>query len=185
MKKFIMLLVLGILVVLPIKVRGFAIDITNDKTSKTRCEESELCEDGDYCVSNCVIYIKDNTDGIVDPITLVIRPKLSTTEVSDITAADGFSFSGSASAAVFTPTSPVGVTDKEFKIASFKLTYPVGTDCSWSVGFTEEEIVEVPKPTPNQPSTGVSLPVAILIGGAALAVITYTMTNKNKKMYKI
>ena len=188
MKKNILLLVIGVLVILPFSVKAYAIDITNDEaTSKTKCVTLQ-CDNGDgNCVNQCEIYIKDNTTGITDPITIVIKPDHNTEVISDITAADGFTFSGTADSAVFTPTSPLGITDTNFKLASYKVTYPRGTDCGLSIGFSTSEIkpVPTPTPTPEPPHTGVSLPVVVLVGALGLAVLSYAVTNKNKKMYKI
>ena len=187
MKKNILLLVIGVLVILPFSVRAYAIDISSDEaTSKTKCVTIQCDNGSGNCVNQCEIYIKDNTEGITDPINIVLKPKYTELVISDIVAADGFTFSGTASSAVFTPSSPLGVTDTSFKLASYKVTYPKGVDCSIDIGFTTEEVVPVPTPTtPSQPNTGVSLPVVILASALGLAVISYSVTNKNKKMYKI
>ena len=187
MKKNVLLLVIGILVMLPFGVKAYSIDITNDESSKSKCVKvADECTNG-KCVSRCEIYIKDNTTPLTSAITIILKPDYDTLVISDITAADGFTYSGDTATAVFTPTDPLGVTATSFKLASYTVTYPEGTDCSMSIGLSTEEVVPVPTPdpVPNPPHTGVSLPVVVLIGALGISVITYAMTNKNKKMYKI
>ena len=86
------------------------------------------------------------------------------------------------------PAKNGGVIDESFLLANVTLTYAKGVDCTLLMSFEGTNITitqEQEQTQEPQPNTGVSLPVVVLIGGAACAVLLYSITNKNKKMYKI
>ena len=179
MKKFIMLLVLGVLMFLPMRAMALSFAIDEDKLSCTDCEET-----GDQCVTICTVAIKDSTETL-EEIVLSIVPATGVT-ISDITPFGNWTFSGSYSSATF--TNLLGETNSAFTLFTFKQTFDKSiTDCSPMIRLVDgkEYIVPVPEPTEEPAKTGVSLPVVILVGGAVLAITLYTITNKNKKMYKI
>lgn len=188
MKKFITLLVLGVLI-LPLSVKAFAID-----QDRTKCEKLE-CGTGDTeCSSVCTIYINENTDAL-QSISLSITTQDRAT-VTEIIPEEQWTYSGTYSSATFTAVDPLGVTDSSFKLFTLKQTYPKDIEnCDILVDLTNGSTITIPVDPPDEPecqagdpncpNTGVSLPVIVLAGGAVLAITLYSLTNKNKKMYKI
>ncbi len=179
MKKFFMLLVVGILL-LPMAAKALSFEIDAREDSCTECTEPV---DG-VCTTICTIYIKNNTGGLGE-IKLEIVPASGVT-ISDVTTFEGWTYSGTLNNAVFQSLLPVD--ESSFALATFKQTFSSSIeDCSPTIRLEDgkEYPIPTPEPTPEPPHTGVSLPVVILLGGAVLAITLYTITNKNKKMYKI
>lgn len=180
MKKFISLLVLGVLLLVPIGAKALSFEIDVREDSCTECTEPV---DG-VCTTICTIAIKNNS-GDLGEVKLQIIPATGVT-ISEVTAANGWTYSGTISDATFQSLLPVS--DSAFTLATFKQTFSSSVeDCSPTIRLEDgkEYQIPTPEPTPNPPHTGVSLPVVILIGGVVVAITLYTITNKNKKMYKI
>ena len=177
MKRFISLLVIGVLLLLPIGAKALSFGIEGS------CGECDEATEG-ICTTTCTIIVNNNT-GDLGEVKVKITPATGVT-ISEVTAASGWTYSGTIDEAYFQALLPVS--ESKFTLATFKQTFSKSIqDCSPTIELEDGKtyIVPTPEPKPDQPNTGVSLPMVILIGGAAVAVVLYSVTNKNKKMYKI
>lgn len=147
------------------------------------------------CTSTCTVKVSGNTTALSSVQAQLNFASSDGITVKNITPGDGWTKIAPAGSEVEVNGTPVsisfassGVSTSDFTLVTFTLELEsADVDCSLSlnvngVEYKYEEETEIKT---ENPSTGASLPIALVGVGAVGAVIIYSVTKKNKKMYKI
>ncbi len=157
-----------------------------------KCDKSCPTEEG-KCTSTCKITIEENTSSLTS-FTATLEIAGDGVSVTSFTGGDGWTVVTPQINGNLTEKSiPVSliattaITDSNFTLATFTLELESSaTDCSIKIANPStgsEKTIEIEKTTETK--TGASLPIAIIGCGLVGAVVIYSVTKKNKKMYKI
>ena len=158
---------------------------------KTKCEKSCPTENG-TCTSTCTITVEGNT-ATMTTFTGNLEVVGTGVTVKSFTAGEGWQKVSPTDTELANSTIPIsfvaasGITSSNFTLATITLEIEsAATDCSLrlknpSVG--SEITVEIK--TTTETKTGAALPIAIIGCGVIGAGVIYSVTKKNKKMYKI
>lgn len=156
-----------------------------------KCDKSCPTKDG-KCTSTCTISVQGNTSTLTTfESTLVISGDGVT--VKSFTAGDGWTKVSPTDSDLSGTSIPVnliatnGITAANFTLATFTLELESSaTDCSLKISnptIGSEVTYEVK--TVTETKTGAALPIAIIAFGLVGSGVIYSVTKKNKKMYKI
>ena len=156
-----------------------------------KCDKSCTTENG-KCTATCTISVEGNNTTLTS-----FQTELQITgdgvTVKSFTASDGWTkvsptdteLSGKAIPVSLVSTE--GVKTENFTLATFTLELESSaTDCSLKISnpsIGSEITIEIE--TTTETKTGAALPIAIIAFGAVGAGVIYSVTKKNKKMYKI
>lgn len=159
------------------------------------CSKSKSCPESGKCTSTCTVKVSGNTTALSSVQAQLNFASSDGITVKNITPGDGWTKVAPAGSEVEVNGTPVsisfassGVSTSVFTLVTFTLELEsADVDCSLSlnvngVEYKYEEETEIKT---ENPSTGASLPIALVGVGAVGAVIIYSVTKKNKKMYKI
>ena len=184
-------LVVGLIIALPYAVK--AGEITFD--AKKNCETPDA--EG-YCSTAVTLGMKDNT-GSLNNVEITISFNSSEVKFGSFTGQNGWENMGDTSITnktiklKFTNLSG-DVTSSTTTFGTFVYKYPstlTDSDCSATINGVSVETTTTTETTTTEtketvnPSTGVSLPVVILVSGLAIAGVVYYVSKRNTKMYKI
>ena len=183
-KKFIRFIALVMaIVIMPMGVNATSLD---NKCSKS-CPTSE-----GKCTSTCTISVKDNNATMTTfQANLVVVGEGAT--ITSFTPGDGWTKVSPTDSDLANSTIPInfvstdGVTESNFTLATITLELESSAaDCSLrltnpSVGNEVTVTIE----TTTETKTGAALPIAIIGCGVIGAGVIYSVTKKNKKIYKI
>ena len=188
MKKYLSILVMAILLLVPLK-NAKAVGVVNPESN---------CEDLDNDMRRCVIVIEDAADEEEIIFTLTEQGGADIQEIvasseSSWTVKDAKETStGVWTVVISSPESANGQED------AFIMTYKKSgqTGCKISISAKNGNTVETPTPTEptptspdnppdDNPQTGATIPYVTFGAIALLAVGTYFATRKKSKMYKI
>ena len=177
MKRFLGIVFLSLFIIVPAKVSA-AYSVDTSKGCEKNCEAS-----AEYCESTCTIGIKNNTEALSQlNISLEVGEGVTIKAINTLNGWENLT--GTSSKAQFITTSGE-VSAESFDVAKVVLQYKEGVDCSLNVSVDGKEVTTVETTETKTVSTGASLPIIILIGGAVAAVSIYYVSKKNSKMYKI
>lgn len=157
----------------------------------TKCEKSCPTEGG-KCTSTCKITVEGNTTSMTS-FTADLQVVGNGVTVTSLTPGDGWQKVAPTDTELKGSNIPInfvsatGVTTADFTLATITLEIESSAaDCSLklanpSVG--SEVTIEIE--TTTETKTGAALPIAIIGCGIIGAGLIYSVTKKNKKMYKI
>ena len=167
-------------------------EVTFDATKN--CETPDA--DG-YCSTSVVLGMKDITSALND-VEITINFNSSEVVYGSFKGQNGWENVGETSiknkTIKLTFKNVNGdVTSSTTTFGTFVFKYPstlTDLDCSATINGVTIKTTETTTETTEKketvnPSTGVSLPVAILVCGAAVAGVVYYVSKRNTKMYKI
>ena len=185
MKKFISFIALVIaIIIVPMGAKA--------ATIVPKCEKSCPTEGG-KCTSTCKINVEGNTTEI-NSFSATLQVLGNGVTVKSLTPGDGWqkvSPSDAELAGTSIPLSLIAnngnITASNFTLATFTLELESSAaDCSLKVtnpSIGSEVTIEIE--TTTETKTGAALPIAIIGCGVIGAGLIYSVTKKNKKMYKI
>lgn len=179
MKKFLSIVALSMLLLIPMGVKGLAIE-----TAGSTCEKKAECPDDDgYCYATCTVRVTGNTISLS-----AIQWQINLTEGIELYGEINAIPTG---ATVTTGTSTsvnilfgTPITDSAFDLASYEIRYTKDGGCAHTVSL-DGVSYNMTTTTTGTVSTGATLPIAIIACGVAAVGVIYIATKKNKKMYKI
>ena len=156
-----------------------------------KCDKSCPTEDG-KCTATCTISVQGNTSTLTTFTSEVLITGDGVT-VKSFDAGDGWTKVSPTDTELSGKSIPVslvstdGVKAENFTLATFTLELESSAaDCSLKISnpsVGSEVTVEIE--TTTETKTGAALPIAIIVFGAVGAGVIYSVTKKNKKMYKI
>ena len=156
-----------------------------------KCEKSCPTEGG-KCTQTCKINVEGN-DTSLTTVTAQLNISGSGVTVKSFDAGDGWQVVSPTSTEMSGTSIPIslvsttGISSANFTLATFTLEVESSTtDCSLKISnpsIGSEVTVEVE--TTTETKTGATLPLAIVGCGLVGVVVIYSLTKKNKKMYKI
>lgn len=156
-----------------------------------KCEKSCPTENG-KCTSACKLTVEGNTQTLTS-FEAELQLAGSGVTVKDFKVGDGWTkvsptdteLAGTKIPISFVSTD--GVSAENFVLATFTLELDSATtDCSLTVSKpTVGSEVTIEIETTTETKTGAALPIAIIAVGVVGATVIYSVTKKNKKMYKI
>ena len=151
------------------------------------CEKSCPTENG-KCEQTCKINITGNKESFTLLVpTLTLTGDADKVTVKSVSGADGWTASQTrnGNTVTFNFIATTAVTASDFTLGTFVLELEdASVNCSGTFKLSDAE-VEITTTTTETVSTGTTLPLVILACGAGIAVITYIVSNKNKRLYKI
>ena len=178
MKRFLGIVILSLFFVIPAKVSAaYTVDVSKG------CEKNCNVTESGYCENTCTIGITDNTESLTS-LNLDLQVGEGVTIKAINTESGWENLTGTSANAQFITTGNA-VTASSFDLAKIVLQYKAGVDCSLKVNIDGKETKTVQTTETKTVSTGASLPIILLIGGAVAAVSIYFVSKKNSKMYKI
>ena len=184
MKKFISFIALVMaIVIIPMGVDAASI--------VPKCEKSCPTEGG-KCTSTCKINVEGNTAEI-NSFSATLEIVGSGVTVKSLTPGDGWQKISPSDAELSGTSIPLSliasnnITASNFTLATFTLEIESSAaDCSLRISNpTTGSEVTVEIETTTETKTGAALPIAIIGCGVIGAGLIYSVTKKNKKMYKI
>lgn len=183
MKKLLSFLAIGVVAILPMSASALKLDWD--------CAKSCRNEDTGKCEQTCKIYVTENTslaDLTVTDVTLTLTGDADKVTLKSVTPAnDDFNVESSRDGDVismkFTNLTEIKTSKVELGTLVLELE-DSAVNCSGTFKLEGVEY-EMTVEEPDEPSTGVSLPIAILACGVGAAAVIYFVSKKNKKMYKI
>lgn len=179
--KGMLLSVLGVVLFMPVMAKAIGFDLA--------CGKAELCDNG-KCKQTCTVTVTGNT-GLAENTTVSGKVTLTNPTGTKITAikTDETKFLSesnfSTNPATLKFTSFAAISDSSFTLATITVETTQNQDCS--LEFELEGVTKKvdPNPTPENPKTGATMPIAIISTGALAAAAIYLTTRKNTKLYKI
>lgn len=178
MKKFLSIVALSMLLLIPLGAKAMTIQPIGSS-----CEKDTECPDDDgYCYATCGVKITGNTTSL-NAIEWQINVPTGV-EVVEVNATPTGATVASGTSTSVNILFGTPITDSEFNLATYRIKYTKDVDCSHTIslnGVTTNMTVE----TTTTVSTGASLPIVIIACGVAAVGVIYIATKKNKKMYKI
>ena len=158
---------------------------------KLGCEKSCPTEDG-KCTSVCTVKAEGNTSALSE-FNGTLEVVGDGVKVTSLTPGTGWMKISPTDTELNSKTIPLNFTanpaisDNSFLLMTVNLELESSaTDCSLKLYNAKMDIVtETTVETTTTTKTGASLPVVIIAGGAIVAIAIYTVTKKNKKLYKI
>ena len=159
---------------------------------KFDCDKSCPTEDG-KCTATCQVKVENPEAKDFSIINGKINIASDGVKITKFTAGSGWT--------PITPSATDSLDGKELNVSLsanpsinssefilFSLNLEIeNKDVDCSLAFTPEgsTTIETTIETTTTTKTGASLPVVIIAGGAIVAIAIYTVTKKNKKLYKI
>lgn len=182
--------VVGLIVVMPFAVKANELTFSSEK----KCEAPDA--EG-YCYMSVVIGMKD-ISGELNDVEVKITFNSSEVKYDSFIGQNAWENMGDTSIAnkainlKFTNING-NFTGSTTTFGTFVYKYPStlsDLDCSAEISYlgkkvTTTETTTTTTTTVSNPSTGVSLPLAILAGGLVIAGVVYYVSKRNTKMYKI
>lgn len=180
LKKLLGVIALSMVLLLPVNASAASIN--------PKCEKSCPTENG-KCTSVCTISVAGNTGSLTEfGATLeIVGDGVTVTKITPGTGWINLTESISGKSIPLKFQASTAITTSDFVLATINLELESSaTNCSLkltspTVGTEVTTVIE----TTTETKTGATLPLAIIACGAVAAVVIYSATKKNKKMYKI
>lgn len=145
------------------------------------CDNKNCTVNGDgSCTRTCTIKVAENTGELnLANVSLAIENLGNGVTIESVVPGTGWELLSGTSPELSLAANP-SVTASNFTLATITLKIAnQDVNCSLSITNNSMNLIV------DNPKTGDVLPMAILIGGAGIALIAYMAVRKNTKLYKI
>ncbi len=180
MKKFLSFWLVGVLGVLLLMPSALAATKV-----KFECDKNCTVDADGMCTKTCTFGLTGNTEAITEFEADIKLTPADKVQFKELKLNDGWTSISDDNLKIHL-LSLESVSDADINFGSFTVTMPQDT-VGCSISFTPKGLTAVEQTlTPEkQPSTGVTLPIIVLTCGLGVAFVTYYITKKNTKMFKI
>ena len=184
MKKLLSILGIGVMaIVMPLGVNAAEIEFELDAD----CKSDTTCPDEEgYCYTTCTAYVA-GLPGTMEELEFSIDFKSDTgVEIVEMKAAEGWELVSAANSTDISLIANEPVSGNKFNVLEYRIKHASDVDCGHSLVYENTSVtIETETETTQNPSTGATLPIAILACGVGAVAVIYVVSKKNKKLYKI
>ena len=184
-KKLLSILGIGVMAIaLPLGVSAEEItfELNANCTPDTNCPDDE-----GYCYTTCTTYVADLSVPIEELEFSINFESDSGVDIVEMQAEDGWELVSSENSTDISLIADETISGNRFNVLQYRIRHLSDVNCDHELVYLNSKVTVTTETEeqPENPSTGATLPIAILACGVGAVAVIYVVSKKNKKLYKI